>query len=212
MSSRSFEVIRGYYGRGDIYESDVATFNTGITVLCGCNGSGKTTLLRQIDRALSSSDVHHVFYNSLQAVADAREIALQQGDHSFLATLIQSSEGENISLNVAKLARKIGEYFRKHSDIMEFWLLIDSVDSGLDIEAICNVVEFFKQFICWEGKSTDIYIVVSTNAFEFANGNPCMDIHTLKYRSFDGYEDYKDFILKSAKKRDKRYSNQDQGS
>jgi len=55
-------------------------------------------------------------------------------------------------------------------------------------------------------------IVISANEYELANGEQCFDVNLGKYLTFDDYESYKKFILKSRKLKDKRYDKPKRGS
>lgn len=51
----------------------------------------------------------------------------------------------------------------------------------------------------------DLYIIVSTNNYEVANGEHRVDITNGKYVTFGGYDEYREFVLKSREVKDKRY-------
>lgn len=48
-----------------------------------------------------------------------------------------------------------------------------------------------------------VYVVVSSNAYEVANGEDCINVRTGKHISFKDYEEYKETILKTAEQRNK---------
>lgn len=54
-------------------------------------------------------------------------------------------------------------------------------------------------------KGIELYIVVSANAYELAAGENCFDVIGGKYVRFGGYDEYRKFVLKSRKEKDKRY-------
>lgn len=100
--------------------------------------------------------------------------------------------------------RKELELLRNHK---ERWLLLDATDSGLSID---NVIEFKDLFnlIIDEGKKFDkeVYIIISANEYELARNEQCFDVNAGKYITFKDYDDYREFILKSRDKKDKRYN------
>ena len=142
------------------------------------------------------------------------------------ATAYCSSEGENISLNLNKLAGNLGEFiqtgrvvtkFSRLADAMsgrgkkeitsnERWILLDAMDSGYSIDDVIEMKEFFD-LVLEDGKKSgvEVYIVISSNGYELACQSDCFDVTAGKYIRFESYEEYKKFILKTREKKDKRY-------
>ena len=54
-------------------------------------------------------------------------------------------------------------------------------------------------------KGYELYIIVSANEYELANGEECFDVMNGKYIRFTDYDDFKKFIIRSREKKDKRY-------
>lgn len=46
-------------------------------------------------------------------------------------------------------------------------------------------------------KNVEVYIVVSANSYEMASGEQCLDVWSGKYITFEDYEDYRRYILKT---------------
>lgn len=205
---RVFKIERDYYEIDEeVYTSDEAEFMPGVTVLVGCNGSGKTTLLHQIKHALEKDKIPFYEYdNVMDGGFQSQSLAGYNGDFDFLARAIQSSEGENIRLNLEKIIKKIGQKISYNPDAQEFWILMDAVDSGLSINYIIELKEFFEFIIDME-KNIKLYIIVSTNSYELARGEECFDVRNCMYRTFKDYESYRDFIIESAKIKEERYGN-----
>ena len=171
-----FNIPTNPYEHGDsgkIYMKSDVVIKSGITVLVGCNGSGKTTFLNLIEDTLKQdSDAAVLHYDNLHEGGDrAKESAGWHDNLSLLATLIQSSEGEQIVTNLGNTARKIGAFVRKYANNhKEIWVLLDALDSGLSVDNIDSdktdlfdiIIEDFKQ-----RESCDIYIIVSANSYEF---------------------------------------------
>lgn len=99
--------------------------------------------------------------------------------------------------------RKELELLKNHK---ERWLLLDATDSGLSID---NVIEFKDLFnlIIDDGTKLgkEVYIIISANEYELARNEQCFDVNAGKYITFKDYDDYREFILKSRDKKDKRY-------
>lgn len=208
--------------------------NPGVTILVGCNGAGKTTLLQNIKEELETEHVPFVCYDNVHnGGSNSISEASFYGDMSLMATMITSSEGELININVGKMCSKLRRFiatgedakqakhkglekaFREAAGIeeepepiipRERWILLDAADSGYSID---NVVEL-KQIFEYMQKDAisagvDIYIVVSANAYELARGENCFDVMSGNYLTFNDYEDYRKFILKSSEKKSKRF-------
>ena len=88
----------------------------------------------------------------------------------------------------------------------ELFLLWDAVDSGASIDNIIELKDFFNTIIKdqKEKNDIDVFVIVSANSYEMANGEACYDISHNKYISFNDYEEYKKFILKSRKFKERR--------
>lgn len=205
----------------------------GLTVLVGCNGAGKTTLLYNIKEELEKEKIPVHMYDNLNdgGHGNIGEILFNE-DYAFASAVMNSSEGECISLNFTKMAKGIkgfldtgrfrkgdrsekfiesmtkafgGDVSKDKSNSDERWLLFDATDSGYSID---NVIELKDAFnvIMDAGKNLGlkVYIIISANEYELASGEQCFDVNTGKYLSFKNYDDYKKFILKSRVSKEKR--------
>lgn len=188
----------------NMYPCDTINLKTGLTVIVGCNGSGKTTLLAMLKQELRANNVPYIsFDNLLQGGERAKASAALRDDYSFVIQSTQSSEGENIVLNMGKLAAKAGKFVKENPDLEELWILMDAVDSGLSIDNICDIKQYLFKPILNDprlaGKA--VYIVVSANTFEMVSDAQCLDVQTFEYRKFSSYEEYRAFILESKQKK-----------
>ena len=231
--SRKFKLHKRYYGEDyDLYKKGTITINEGITVLVGCNGSGKTTLLHQIKDRLKEEGIPVLSYDNLkEGGSRAVSSAGFYGDFNFMATAMASSEGENIVMNIGKLASNLRAFIKNgeikgNSDALakafakamwgnnegeekeipnERWLLLDAIDSGLSVDNIVELKEYLFKTILEDAGDTKVFIVVSANEYEIARGENCFDVYNGKYVKFSNYERYRNFILKSRENKDKRY-------
>lgn len=206
--SRTFDIEnRDYYEEGEIiFWKKQATINPGLTVLVGCNGTGKSTLLHHVIKAqLEENEIKYIsFDNLIDGGSHARERAGFYGDIEFLGTSLCSSEGENIVMNMGNIAQRVGTHLRKNRNEKELWILLDAVDSGLSVDNIIDLKDLFSLIID-DNKNKDVYIVISANEYELARGEQCFDVYLSKYITFKDYEDYRNFIIKSRERKDKRY-------
>ena len=164
----------------------------------------------QLKGLLDKEKITYTSFNNLfDGGENARSWAGYTGDFSFLATAVMSSEGENILMNIGNYAAKIGRAVTSvlTKENKELWIFFDAADSGLSIDGIKEIKNRLFSIIkedCKE-KGVEIYIIVSTNAYEFANGEQCFDVYNCKYRTFENYDEYSKFICKSREIKDKRY-------
>lgn len=200
----------------------------GLTVLVGCNGSGKTTLLHNIKSELKKEDIPVFYYdNEKDGGNNSISESIFYGNLSFTATALCSSEGENISLNLSKIASKLrkfvetgdnGDRFNALAKTLalkddneennvsnERWILLDAMDSGYSIDNVIEMKNFFD-LVIKDAKEfgIELYIMISSNEYELAHESKCFDVMEGKYIQFASYEDYKKFILRTREKKDKR--------
>lgn len=222
---RKLKLRRDPYEKGE-YLRKKGTFEIkpGVTVLVGCNGIGKTTLLKNLKDELKKENIPVIEYNNLlDGGSSGIESMLFHGDTSFAATAMCSSEGENILINLGQFFTKLRQFIRTGTDkddvvrklfperfgeitTNERWILLDAVDSGLSIDNVVELKTLFDLIIKDAGEK-EVYIIVSANGYEMANGEPCFDAYNMKYVKFKDYGEYRDFVLESQKwkkERDKK--------
>ena len=232
--SRVFKTWRDPYDRGFSVNKREIEIEEGLTILVGCNGYGKSTLLKNIRDTLEEKEIPCYDYdNQVDSPIDNKDQFLfgPNSDLGILSTIMQSSEGENISIGmhleashfrnfiktgISKKQHKYNafaaifdneaDYIEDEVKYKERWFLFDSIDSGYSINNVINVKELFHYIINDAKKDGyTVYILVSANAYEFANnGEKCLDPVTGKYMTFKDYEEYKKYILKTFDKKMKR--------
>ena len=188
-----------------IFNKESIILKPGITVLVGCNGYGKSTFLNICQKLLRAADIKYIEFDNLRsggntAVGDA----LLTGDLNLAADMITGSEGEGIFSIFCRKAGCIGDYVRE-TDQKNLFVFIDGID-GLSINAILDLKKDLFDFAIKdaESKGKILYFIIATNDYEMASCGNCLDARNMQYVSFNSYEDYRKFILKTVDLKRKR--------
>lgn len=206
--------------------------NPGLTVLVGCNGAGKTTLLMNIKEECKKNKVPVHMYDNLRnggstnvfgaLIAGCKEFDCD--DMSLGVSLFTASEGEAIRININRQSSIYEQFFKTgvvkdRNPFIDIFrkeeekeittnvrvLLYDATDSGVSIDSICEIKEFFSSVLKYaEDNNIELYIIISANEYELCRGEQCFDVNAGKYLAFKDYEDYRAFILKSRERKKKR--------
>ena len=194
-----------------LFENDIFDFDQGITVLVGCTGSGKTTMMQQIERQIKSNK-NGVAAKYFLCNDTGKEIdrLLYIGGKKALdlgCTMLSSSEGEKITMNLIHVFDWMWNECKKNN-ISDIILLLDSIDSGLDISNIRMIKDVFGDIIEKAKNEYDItlYILVSANDYVLVENQKCLDVRTGEYVVFDSWDEYVDFCIESHNHRENRYS------
>ena len=195
-----------YYDGGD-RKPRVCNINPGYTCLVGPNGSGKTTLLKQIRGFCEeNSDKYEVLHydNLHNGGSRAAGSYINANNPMFAATLLSSSEGEGIMLNLGSFAQKCGKVTRicKEKD-KSFVILVDGFDSGTSIDKIYEFRKYFVDTIIdhCASQGIEVYIIVTANNYEMTEYNAdCIVAHTRSHKRFKTYNSFKKFIIQLADK------------
>ena len=200
---------------------------SGLTVLVGCNGSGKTTLINNIESELKKNNIPCYYYSNLRDGGPSKSLsnAISENNLSLAAMAWSSSEGENITINLnnrysqfqefmttgrvqtrfTRLQDAFGDTPYQIPETKERWILFDAIDSGYSIDNVIDLKNSISEMIRhFSDNGYELYVVVSANEFELAYQTPCMDVTNGKYMTFDTYDQFKKFIVASAKKKHKR--------
>ena len=111
---RKFEIETKPYGEERIYSRKSVEIEPGVTVLVGCNGSGKTTLMQWMRTDLKRKrEIPYIKFDNLHdGGSKAISAALFHEDFALAATSTCSSEGENISMNIVQLSKKVAHFMK----------------------------------------------------------------------------------------------------
>lgn len=211
---REFIVKKAPWDKRKIYSESKFKFIPGVTILIGCNGSGKTSLLRFIKDNIKEINEQQEnmelkipvfeYDNYKQGGHIALQNALDSENMELLANSVFASEGERIIFNFENAMRNLGAFVTRNINAKEMFILFDAVESGLSIDNVKEIKDFFK-FLLKRNKDKELYILVSSNNYEFCINESCFDIQHAKYIDIKSYEDYSDFIMKSRKYKDNSY-------
>lgn len=182
----------------DIHKGFDLELTPGYTPLVGPNGAGKTTLLRQLNDKFEKHIDFKVFkYNNYsEGGKQATQKQLNCGSISYLATLVTSSEGEQIAMNFGQECKKLGQTVAEcKTEGKNLLVLLDAIDSGASIDRLRDYLSLFKMITqdC-ENSNIECYIVVAVNNYELVQDKICKDVRTGKDISFSSYENYANFI------------------
>ena len=203
-----------------------------ITCLVGCNGMGKTTTLEEIKQFLESSGVQDVAdtdeYNAMasafRSLSNKKEkkpvgyiLYFDKGAKFVLGkkkswiddlglSQMWMSNGESVVSRLNGAFEAITIFAKKAiAEQVPFWLLIDDVDAGTSIDVISEVKASLIDLSNYLNKNNlEHYIIVTSNSFEFARDLDCLYVRNMKPVRFSEYEEFKKFVLKSRKAKEKR--------
>lgn len=177
-------------------------FNQGITCLVGKNGSGKTLLIKEIANNLKENKIPYYYYDAYSEggkVAKDKLKALKNTER--LVELQLASQGQQSIINISNiLIDKIGPFISEcvKNKSEEAWILLDSIDTGLSVDNIIGVKEFFNTILedCEENQIV-LYLIVSGNSFELVKNEQSIDVITGSRIKFKNYEMFKKVIMRS---------------
>ena len=186
--------IKDWYKIHSGYQLDLSP---GYTALVGPNGAGKSTLLNQLAEHAQHDGISIFRYSNLSDGGyTARQGYLEHDQPELLATVLTSSEGEQIAVNFSQAVSKIGAAVRQAAlERQPLLILLDALDSGASVDRIRELRHLFE-VIMDDPARHDIYIVAAANSYEMSKQTDAVDVRTGKHLRFDNYDDYADFICK----------------
>lgn len=171
----------------------------------GHNGLSRASFEEQFElmsTMMTSSEGENITINISQWVSNLRSFVYsgryrRGGRHDRMVDAFRSLSSSDTDTSEA-------DWLQGHK---ERWFLIDAADSGYSIDNVIDLkrlLNLIQTDCCALNK--ECYIVISANEYELASGEKCFDVNSGKYITFSDYEEYKKFILKSRKLKDRRYS------
>lgn len=218
------------YEKGDIiFLKGSVEIPEGLTVITGCNGSGKSTLLYDIESKFKGNDDWYIvtYRDKEDGRGNSMSSYIFMGDYRAVASVFGASEGEAVFRNYAKKVYQEIATFRDTKIINKnpeknallrykyvrmdkaknLIVILDGIDSGVSLDMTIDIKNFLHTIL--EDLHTRIpevpvYILVSSNSWEFCEGERCLDARSLKFKEFSSYEEYREYILDSRKKKEHR--------
>jgi AAA15 family ATPase/GTPase len=193
-----------------LYNCKNFIFQPGINSLVGCNGSGKTTLIDcfLIDY-LEHHDIDYYKYNDRRSGGHSyMDKLLFDSNMSEFTQMYMASEGERIVCALDPVFGMLRSKF-KQNEGKPYFVVFDAIDSGMSADEIIEIREIFLDTIIPDAKNnfnTELYVVIAANNYEWCADDRIhnIDITNAKELKFKDYSEYKDFILKSRKFKDKQ--------
>lgn len=196
-----------------------------ISCFVGCNGSGKTTIINEIIDNLRKAKAKEViadyYSNSMKKIfgkgnEENHDIFYINFDKYTKTTfsdmdyflndfaLAYSSTGESIMKRFGDNMSVIGSLLRALHDKTVF-IFFDDCDAGTSIDMIQDIKECFNYMIAdCEKNNLTYYFILTANSFELCKDLDCISVHDLTHKHFSSYNTFKNFVLKSREKKDKR--------
>lgn len=223
---RKFKVAKNPYDDGNRKLFTKVNFeleDNSIVCFVGCNGTGKTTVLDFIQQDLhknkaldlisainpfrsifvSNKETYKDMYISFDKEAD---ITTGEGDYIMSHFAKKSlSTGEWIVNRFGRALALLGSAIRDPKNKgKNVFIFFDDCDAGTSIDMIGDIKSVFD-LIIEDCKKNDItyYFCLTANSYEMCKDYRCIDVSTFKEHRFNNYEEYKKFVLKSRKFKDK---------
>ena len=167
-----------------------------LTILSGANGAGKTTLLNALKAYCEEKDYACLHWSdNMFGRGEAHNRLISQPE--VLAQVAFRSEGQCISgsLTIFVVSR-IRQIAKNHKGKKSFYILLDQLDSGLDAHTIVKYKQFFRDMVIPDlnKQGFSVYVVLSANSYECAEGEYCVDCTTGKTVKLPSYESFKSYI------------------
>lgn len=217
-----FKMIENY----DLFDYEEINIMPGLYFLTTANGNGKSTFLKNIAhndnfvelrRGISGElklekkiDENSVVFFRYNAEDDnnrsrARTNDLNLETSSLIQAMMVDSEGQNRYRSFVDVVQDIGAAIKVNKEKRnKVIILLDAIDSGLDVAYCRKLREFFKDVVEEDIKNEDIWVFIAANQFALIKEQCCLDVNNGNILCFKEYEEYEKFIEQKAKEESQR--------
>ena len=179
-----------------------------IIVLVGRNGYGKTSFLLSLKEYLEDKKIKCLYWNDMQyGRSEGKSMLIYNGNMDIATQMMFHSEGESMMASFGYYGlSQLGSIVKRQKGLKEIFVLIDQLDSGLDVHQLNEIKNTLKDTAIPDMKKNGItpYIILTANSYETAEGETCMDPLTGKYMTFKDFEEYKAYIDKLYKEEEEK--------
>ena len=194
------EITVPFTGWYESHRKFQVTFTPGLTTLVGKNGSGKSSMIMEMKTWLFDKDIPAYHYDQVREGTNTFHAGLFGGDIATAATYKCSSEGEKIVVSYGSKLQNIKQFLNKFKDSEAVFLLCDGLDSGLSINVIRELLDIFEIML---KEYPNLYIVNTTNNYEFIGNSRCIIAKNGKDIKFKTYNAFVKFITKKDRAKNK---------
>jgi Fe-S cluster assembly ATPase SufC len=193
-----------------LFSRTTFSFRKGVTIIVGCNGSGKTTLMRRIEERYRCEGTVSAKLFRCCDTADEIDRLMQfvatEDAVNMSVTMLFSSEGERMAMALKKAFDWMWNECRREG-VEEIFMMLDSLDSGVDVPTLRMILGVLDDAvgIAERDFGKTLYVLVSANGYALVENRDCLDVSTAKRVTFDGWDDYARFCVRSDKKKQRRY-------
>ena len=186
-------------------ESKYAAFHPNrLTIVVGRNGYGKTSFMHALENKLKTKNIPYIEWNdNSNGRSNGMSKLMWNDDLETLAQMAFHSEGEALLTSFGKFCvQRIKYQITKYPDTKELFVLIDQIDSGLDVYMINDIKNAFKGNIIpdLKARGVTVYIVMTSNGYELARDEDCIDPVTRNHIIFNDYNHYVEYISSMYRK------------
>ena len=138
--------------------------------------------------------------------SEGKSMLIYNGNMDIATQMMFHSEGESMMASFGYYGlSQLGSIVKRQKGLKEIFVLIDQLDSGLDVHQLNEIKKTLKDTAIPNMKKNGItpYIILTANSYETAEGETCMDPLTGKYMTFKDFEEYKGYIDKLYKEEEK---------
>ena len=171
-----------------------------ITILVGRNGYGKSSFLQGLKQYAEDMDNAIVveWNDNEHGRGNAMSRMGFEDDLEGLASMICRSEGQRMLTVIGRYFLAKAGYIVRHKGEQHdtMFLLLDQLDSGLDIAQLNRIKNILRDTVIPDMNSNGltVYTVISANSFELVNGEYCLDPVTRTRKIFKTLDDYTKYI------------------